>query len=472
MKTKLTAKTPWIAALLLLASGASLASSVGPLTTFTAGTTAVAAEVNGNFSAVRTAVNDNHARIGTLEGVNAAGRLTTLEGVNAAGRLSTLEGVGAGPRLSTLETTVTGGNVVLAPSTTATGNILKGANRFLHNFGTNNTFLGMNAGNFTMTGGQNTAIGYQAFQNNTTGTDNTAIGYQALQNNTTGSFNTANGRNALFNNTTGESNTAIGPAVLFTNTSGVSNTAIGGSALSSNTIGVSNTAIGLNALTANTTGNDNIAIGIGAGQSLTTGNNNIAIGHPGVAAEAATIRIGTAGTHLNAFVAGISGATSVAGVGVFVNTAGQLGTLTSSQRVKDHIADMGEASNTLMKLRPVTFHYKSDQNPKGRSLQYGLVAEEVEKVAPGLVARSANGEIETVFYQHLTPMLLNEVQKQQRLIEAQTALLAKQTARVAELEQERRMQTARIETLEKQTAHMTVVLGQLERVGMLTTAGR
>lgn len=164
--------------------------------------------------------------------------------------------------------------------------------------------------------------------------------------------------------------------------------------------------------------------------------------------------------------------TATAAIPVLVGTDGQLGTASSSRRVKDDIADMGAASEVLMQLRPVTFHYKSDQNPKGRSLQYGLVAEEVEKVAPGLVARTANGEIETVFYQHLAPMLLNEVQKQQRLIETQTALLAKQTARVAELEQERRMQTARIETLEKQAARMTVVLGRLERTGLLATAGR
>ena len=119
-----------------------------------------------------------------------------------------------------------------------------------------------------------------------------------------------------------------------------------------------------------------------------------------------------------------------------------------------------------MKLRPVTFYYKADQNPKGRSLQYGLVAEEVEKVAPGLVARSAKGEIETVFYQHLTPMLLNEYQKQQRTIAAQTALLTKQTARIAQLEQ----QALEVAALKQQMARMNATLARLQQPERIAAA--
>ncbi len=95
-------------------------------------------------------------------------------------------------------------------------------------------------------------------------------------------------------------------------------------------------------------------------------------------------------------------------VPVLIDSAGQLGTVSSSRRVKDDIADMGAASSGLMNLRPVTFHYKSDRNPSGRTLQYGLIAEEVAEVYPGLVAHSADGQIETVMYQFLPPMLLNE----------------------------------------------------------------
>ena len=464
MKTNPTVKTPWIAALLLLASGASLAGSVGPLTTFNAGSTAVASEVNGNFNALSTAVNDNHARIGTLE------------------------------------TTVTGGNIVLVNSTESTGNIIKDGISFLHDFGSNNTFIGRVAGNFTMSGTNNTAVGGSALHSNTTGNVNTASGLGALYSNTEGTGNTANGVNALGNNTiggnntasgvdalrrnttgnsntasgalglyfntTGSQNTASGQQALYNNTTGANNTASGMLALQSNTTGSNNTAIGVGALSSNTTGGSNIAVGLNAGFGITTGISNIVIGNAG-GAESNTIRIGNT-DQTRAFIAGISGVTSTGGVAVYVNSAGQLGTATSSRRFKDDIADMGETSSVLKQLRPVTFHYKADQNPKGRSLQYGLVAEEVEKVAPGLVARSANGEIETVFYQHLTPMLLNEYQKQQRLIETQTALLAKQAARMAALEK----QAQEIVALRQQVARMATVLSRLEKPETVASVGR
>jgi hypothetical protein len=469
---KKNVNTSWIAALFVLTSGTSLAGSVGPLTTFSAGTTAQASQVNGNFSAVSTAVNDNNARINMLQTVVTAG-----------------------------------GNIGLANSTEFTGNILKGVSPFLHNYGTDNTFLGIYAGNFRMTGANNTAIGTGALGDNTTGYSNTASGRGALLSNTTGSNNTANGFGALQSNTGGYQNTAIGVSALqnntsannataigafalqqnttgysntgsgvnalFSNTIGYENTAVGVNALQGNIAGAINTAVGMSALANNTTGGANVAIGWSAGSSLTTGSNNVAIGSYtyGVAGESNTIRIGGNVAGMRTFIAGITGV-GVTGSAVYVSTGGQLGILSSSQRFKDNIADMAETSSVLKQLRPVTFHYKTDQNPKGRSLQYGLIAEEVAKVAPGLVAHSANGEIETVFYQHLTPMLLNEYQKQQRTIDTQTAALAKQTERVAELEQERRLQTARIETLEKQAAHLAVVLGRLERAGMLNTAGR
>jgi hypothetical protein len=408
--------------------------------TFTAGTAAVAAQVNANFTAVKTAVDDNNTRIGTLEGLNAGTRLTTLEGVNAASRLTTLE------------TTVTGGNVVLVPSTAATGNILKGANRFLHNYGTRNTFLGEGAGNFTLTtltGVDNTASGYAALQSNTDGYNNTASGANALQSNLGGHSNTASGRNALVSNTTGNYNTASGTAALFTNADGQFNTATGGRALE-----------------ANTTGSNNTALGYLAGSNLTTGNNNIAIDNLGVAAESDTIRLGD--TQTRAFIAGIRDViTATAAIPVLIGTDGQLGTASSSRRVKDDIADMGKASNVLMQLRPVTFHYKSDQNPKGRTLQYGLIAEEVAQVAPTLVARTANGEIETVFYQHLAPMLLNEYQKQQRTIEQQAALLGQQTARIAQLEQ----QAQELAELKAQMARVSAAVSRLQPLQRVAKTG-
>jgi hypothetical protein len=305
------------------------------------------------------------------------------------------------------------GNLTMVNSTATTGNILKGAASFIHNFGSGNTFVGESAGNFTMTG-----------------INNTATGKNALKSNTTGGDNTASGNGALALNTTGNNNTAFGWSALLANSSGGGNTAIGLQAMIDNTSGIGNTAIGFSALQNNSTGNTNIGVGSLAGALLTTGANNIDIGNLGVAAESNTIRIGDPANQTKTFIAGISGAALASGVGVFVNTSGQLGIAPSSRRFKDDIVEMNAASSALMNLRPVTFHYKTDPNMASRTLQYGLIAEEVNEVYPGLVAHSADGQIETVMYQHLPPMLLNEFQKQQRTIAAQELELAAQRASI------------------------------------------
>jgi len=191
----------------------------------------------------------------------------------------------------------------------------------------------------------------------------------------------------------------------------------GASILSS---GSGNTAVGRGALNNNTSGSSNIAIGDSAGTSLSTGNFNIVVGNAGVNGEAQTIRIGTNGDQTRAFIAGVRGVTTGIGNGiaVLIDSNGQLGTVSSSRDAKDDIADMQDASAGLMRLRPVVFHYRDDHTPAGPRLQYGLIAEEVEGVYPGLVAQDSKGKTETVMYQYLGPMLLNEYQKQQRTIEA------------------------------------------------------
>jgi hypothetical protein len=191
---------------------------------------------------------------------------------------------------------------------------------------------------------------------------------------------------------------------------------VGRATLVANTTGSSNTALGTNALFNNTTGASNIAVGNTAGFNLTTGSNNIDIGNGGVAAESNTIRIGAAQTAT--YIAGISGATSAGGVAVFVDGAGHLGTITSSARFKEDIQDIGEGSSALMKLRPVSFHYKQDVDPSGIE-QYGLVAEEVAKVYPELVVYDESGAPQTVRYHFVNALLLNEVQRQARRAEAQ-----------------------------------------------------
>jgi hypothetical protein len=335
--------------------------------------------------------------------------------------------------------TISGGNLALPATTGATVGVLNiGATNFLHAFGgATNTFVGGQAGGgFATTGGGNTGVGYQSLSANTTGGSSAAVGAYSLTANTTGGSNVAFGYASLTANIAGSTNAAVGTYSMGTNTSGSQNVALGYSSLYGNTIGGFNVALGVGSLSSNTTGGSNIAVGNYAGAGLTTGSDNIDIGNTGAAAEGNTIRIGTAGAQTRTFIAGISSTTTgtANAVAVLVDSNGQLGTYNSSRRFKDDIAEMDAASSALMKLRPVTFHYKSDQAPSGRTLQYGLIAEEVAEVYPGLVARSAEGQIETVLYQFLPPMLLNEYQKQQRTIDALRAQVEALADRLARLE--------------------------------------
>jgi trimeric autotransporter adhesin len=297
----------------------------------------------------------------------------------------------------------------------------------------NNTALGEDALISNTTGFDNTAIGFDALFSNTTGSANTATGWTALQNNTAGFNNTANGSNSLARNTTGINNTATGEGALFLNTTGSQNTAdgvfalgnnidasqntaTGFSALTFNTTGASNTSVGYNSLSNNTTGSNNIALGASAGINLTTGNFNIDISNFGVAGESRTIRIGTTGTQTRTFIAGISGATVPEGVGVIVGPNGKLGTVVSSLRFKDKIQPMDKVSEAILALRPVTFRYKHELDPNGIP-QFGLVAEDVEKVNPDLVARDEQGKPYTVRYEAVNAMLLNEFLKEHKKVE-------------------------------------------------------
>ena len=278
--------------------------------------------------------------------------------------------------------------------------------------GTNNTANGVGALNANTTGNENTANGVSALQSNTIGTGNTASGYEALKSNTTvnnvsGNFNTANGINALFSNTIGNSNTANGANALESNTTGFDNTASGAQALRFNT------------------GSSNIALGTNAGINLTTGDYNIDIGAHGVAGEGNTIRVGRAGFQKAAYMQGISGATVASGVTVIVGSNGHLGTVTSSARFKEAIKPMDNASEAILALQPVTFRYKHELDPDGIP-QFGLVAEQVEKVNPDLVVRDADGKINTVRYEAVNAMLLNEFLKEHRKVEEQGAVIAQQ----------------------------------------------
>jgi len=228
-------------------------------------------------------------------------------------------------------------------------------------------------------------------------------------------------------------NTATGDYALFNLTTGTRNTAVGFQALNTNTTGGKNTAIGFFALQDNTTGKNNIALGYSAG-TFTTGDNNIHIGNVG-AQESDTIRIGTAAGRnprefqSNAYIAGISGVTIAAGVPVMIDADGHLGSTTSSERFKDEIKPMDKASEAILALEPVTFHYKKDLDPDGIT-QFGLVAEQVEKVRPDLVARDKEGRPYTVRYEAVNAMLLNEFLKEHRKVEELEANAASQQKQI------------------------------------------
>jgi hypothetical protein len=330
----------------------------------------------------------------------------------------------------------------------------------------NTTAEGDNALFSLTTGTDNTATGFDALYSNTTGYYNTANGVAALFSNVTGSLNTASGASTLYSNTTGYDNTASGFEALVYNTTGNNNTASGVYALYSNRTGNENTGAGAYALRSNTTGSNNIALGNQAGFNLTTGSANIDIGNVGVPAEGDTIRIGTTGTQTRTFIAGISGVPVPRGVGVIVGTNGQLGTIVSSERFKENIQPMAKSSETLLSLKPVTFHYKSD---KTNTPQFGLVAEEVAAVNPDLIVRDKNGEIYSVRYEAVNAMLLNEFLKEHDKVEQLQVTVVQQRegfeAKLAKQQKQIEMLTAGLQKVSAQlemskAAPQTVLNGQ------------
>ncbi len=293
--------------------------------------------------------------------------------------------------------------------------------------GSSNTAVGVDSLYNTTTGGSNTAIGDGALFANTTGYSNTASGVGALFTNMTGYDNLASGYTTLHNNTTGHSNTASGVSALYSNNTGGNNTALGFQALWSNTGGNSNTAAGVNALSALTSGNDNIAIGFHAGTLNTGGSTDIYIGNPGFkGSESNVMRIGRAQT--KTFIAGIKGV-PLSGATVVINSAGQLGVVASSARYKKDIEPLAGSADKLAQLRPVSFRYKTEAG----ATHYGLIAEEVDKVMPELVVRDEKNRPESVQYQEIIPLLLQQWKAQRSEIARQRALIEQEGKELAEL---------------------------------------
>ncbi len=309
----------------------------------------------------------------------------------------------------------------LAANTTGNYNTATGLDALYTNtFGNYNTATGQGALYANNTGTNNTATGSTALFHNTMGYDNTATGVVALFKNATGHDNTAGGYAALYSSTSGGSNTASGAGALLSNTTANYNTAIGSNALRNNTIGSNNTAVGLNALL-NNTGPSNVALGFSAGSALTAGSGNVCIGAAvtGVAGETNT-------THIRNIYSSHASARAV-----YVNSDNKLGTLSCSRRYKEEIKPMDKASETLFALKPVTFHYKKEVDAV-RMLSFGLIAEEVAEISPDLVSRDEEGKPQTVRYEAVNAMLLNEFLKEHKKVEQQQATIVELKSMIAE----------------------------------------
>jgi hypothetical protein len=353
----------------------------------------------------------------TAEGCNALALLTTGAGNTGVGWYS-LYLVGGG----NFNTGVGAGTLVLntADSNTAVGT----AALLLNTTGGNNTAVGTDALVYNDTAEGNTATGAFALFSHVSGNGNTATGANALFSDVSGQLNTAMGAGALFtdnNGFNGSFNTAVGASALLSNNGG-DNTAVGAQALLDNTTGNDNTADGLSALASNTTGSGNVAIGSFAGLQQTTGSNNVYIGYQ---------IEGTAGESNACYIKSIFGQTAAGGSAVFIDANSKLGTLTSSKRFKEEIKPMNNASDALFALKPITFRYKKEIDPAGKS-QFGLVAEEVEKVNPDLVVRDKEGKPYSVRYDQVNAMLLNEFLKEHRKVEEQQKQIDTLTARLKE----------------------------------------
>ena len=307
-----------------------------------------------------------------------------------------------------------------------------------------------------------TAIGYKALYANTTsgqnGSGNTAVGFEAAQSNQSGYSNTAIGSYALQANTTGDANTALGLQALVSNVGGSGNTALGVDALILNVGGQGNTAVGRDALYDVNGGGENIALGDGAGSNVTSGSYNIEIGSAGTSGDSGAIRIGTIGQQSTAYIQGIYN-TPLSGSTVVVTSTGQLGILGSSERFKTDIRPMALDADKIEQLRPVTFHLKND--PSG-PLQYGLIAEEVDKVMPDLVIRNAQGRVDGVRYDEIGPLLLKQVQQQRRQLAEQSAQLTRQAAELTQQSAQLAEQAARFETQNAKTERLEQQLTTLQ----------
>ena len=422
----------------------------------------------------------------TAEGFKALFSLNTQDGgfntaigfsslaANVNGSFNTALGAGA-LALNTSHNNTAVGAAALLLNTTGDGNTATGAAALLQNTtGRGNTATGGAALSFNTTGSGNTAVGAQALLNSLDADLNTAVGVNALTANTTGRANTAVGGGpgqtnsglfpaALGSNTTGTNNTAVGGAdfgdfgPLGSNTTGTNNTAVGASALELNTMGLNNTAVGKDALIGST-GDNNVALGKGAGSGVTSGSSNTAVG-ASAGSNVITANnvicigadVGGADVPNSCFIDSIRGKTTINNdaIPVLIDSAGQLGTASSSRRFKTDIKPIDNTSESILALKPVSFRYKIH---KDTTPNFGLIAEDVAKVNPDLVIYDADRKPYTVRYDAVNAMLLNEFLKEHRKNEEQEKTIAELKSGM----------TVLAATVKEQAAQIQKVSAQLE----------
>jgi hypothetical protein len=403
---------------------------------------AVVPPPDGGYAGGNTAEGQNALLSRTTGGFNAAIGWLSLRALTTA---SFNTGVGAGTlALNNADQNTAIGAGALLSNTSGLGNTATGAFAlFSNNTGTVNTANGAGALLHNTIGSNNTASGANALFGNTSGDFNTATGFDALVNNTTGEKNTANGDGALFGNIDGAQNNAVGYQALLSHQTGSFNNAFGALALVGDTAGVGNTAIGDSALQNNSTGNSNTAIGSSAGFNATTGDGNVYVGAG---------MLGVAGENDHTYIRNIN-ATSVSGGGtdtVTVNlTTGLLGHLSSSRRYKESIKAMENTSEAVYQLKPVTYRYKKEIDST-QSPAFGLIAEEVAKVSPDLVARNAEGQPESVHYEMVNAMLLNEFLKEHKAFLQEQSKVQKLEAALESVNERLKEQDTKIERVSAQ----------------------
>jgi hypothetical protein len=413
------------------------------------GGTLGSSQLSGTYANALTLNNASNSFTGTFAG-NGVGLTGVFPAAGSANYIQNGTAQQAGANFS-IDGNGTLGGTVSAGLVNVSGSYQIGGKTVVSTFGTENLFLGALAGFSNPSGSANTFAGYAAGYTNATGIANSFYGWESGQSNLDGSRNTFYGYSAGGDNISGGDNTFSGFEAGLSNTLGDDNTFFGFQAGRNNTSGSLNTYVGYQA-GQNTTGSYNSFYGQQAGINNPTGSSNIYVGNVGIGAENNIIRIGTPGTssaQQNAtYIAGIFGSSvGGSGIAVYVDSNGQLGTTVSSRRFKEQIRDMGDSTNALMKLRPVTFLYKPEYDKGPRTLQYGLIAEEVAEVYHDLVAYDPDGQPYTVKYQYLTTMLLNELQKEHRKIEELKAELEVQTAELKRQNEQVQQRLARVETL-------------------------